>query len=120
MTTVLLVRHGESLSNLGLATTATATVPISLEGIKQAEEVAQQLKAHAKPDLIVHSPYLRARQTAEPTINVFKYTPVEEWPVQEFTYLSAWRDEQTTIEKRRPVVDLYWEMSEPDLVDGPA
>ncbi len=51
---------------------------------------------------------------------MFKYTPVEEWPVQEFTYLSAWCDEQTTIEERRPVVDLYWEMSEPDLVDGPA
>jgi len=41
MITVLLVRHGESLSNLGLATTATATVPISLGGFKQAEEVAQ-------------------------------------------------------------------------------
>jgi probable phosphoglycerate mutase len=119
MTTVLLVRHGESLSNLGLATTATAAVSISFEGVKQAEEVAQQLKVHPKPDLIVHSPYLRAKQTAQPTIKAFPYIPVEQWPVQEFTYLSSWRDELTTIEQRRPVVEVYWELSDPNLIDGP-
>lgn len=119
MSTVLLVRHGESLSNIGMATKATEHVPLSDKGFRQAEEVVRQLKAHAAPDLIVHSPYLRAKQTAEPTINAFAYTRFEEWPVQEFTYLSAWREEHTNIEQRRPVVDLYWEISDPNLIDGP-
>lgn len=119
MATVLLVRHGESLSNIGMATKATEHVPLSYKGFKQAEEIAQHLKARAAPDLIVHSPYQRAKQTAEPTINAFAYTPFEVWPVQEFTYLSAWREEHTTIEQRRPVVDLYWDISDPNLVDGP-
>jgi phosphohistidine phosphatase SixA len=37
------------------------------------------------PGLIVTSPYLRARQTAAPTIERFAKVPTEIWPIREFT-----------------------------------
>ncbi|WP_241212739.1 MULTISPECIES: hypothetical protein [unclassified Sphingomonas] len=36
------------------------------------------------PSLIVTSPYLRTRQTAQATIQRFPTVPVEVWPIEEF------------------------------------
>jgi broad specificity phosphatase PhoE len=71
------------------------------------------------PNLIVTSPYTRARQTAQPTIDRFPHVPVEVWPVEEFTYLVPTRWNGTTFEERRPITENYWTTCDPDLCDGP-
>ncbi len=112
-----LVRHGESAANAGTATTDPATIPLTLRGHDQAQRVAAALSQ--RPDLIVVSPYLRTRNTAEPAMRRFPDVPVETWPVQEFTYLSPGRCTNTTAEQRRPLVEAYWQRCNPDHTDGP-
>ena len=84
-----LIRHGESVANAGGAVSSFSEIPLTARGRQQAELFAarfDELSADP-PTLIVQSPYLRARQTAEPLIRRFAGVPVETWPVQEFTYL---------------------------------
>lgn len=111
---VWFVRHGESQANAGLATIKADTIPLTSNGAAQAARVADWLPA--PPALIVVSPYLRAKQTAEPSIRRFPAARVEEWPVHEFTYLAV--DGETTAADRRPRVVDYWQGSDPNLRDG--
>jgi len=120
MSTILLIRHGESRSNIGLPTLRPEDVVLTDLGIEQAKCIAQYLAYQVPPDLIVTSSYKRTRQTAVPTMLRFPSVPEEEWPVHEFTYLS--REEIrsfSTRRQRRPLVDVYWELCDPRLVDGP-
>ncbi|WP_448952459.1 histidine phosphatase family protein [Labrys neptuniae] len=114
---IWLIRHGESTANVGAASKDAASAPLTETGWRQARETAA--KFTQAPDLIVVSPYLRARQTAAPTAERFAAVPVETWPVQEFTYLSPVRCANTTTEQRRPLVDAYWRLADPAKVDGP-
>lgn len=74
------VRHGESTANVAATAAARdgldlieiaereADVPLSALGRQQAESLGQRLQtspASERPDLVISSPFLRARQTAE-------------------------------------------------------
>lgn len=111
-----LVQHGESAANAGIATTDSATIPLTPAGWSQAHQVAAGLPQ--RPDLIVVSPYLRTQQTAEPTMRRFADVPVETWPVQEFTYLAPSRCIDTTAGQRRPLVEAYWHRCDPNHAGG--
>ena len=65
------------------------------------------------PALIVTSPYLRARQTAQPTISRFPAAACQEWPVQEFTYLSDLHGRDSTAGEREPYARAYWDRADP-------
>jgi hypothetical protein len=52
------------------------------------------------------------------TATKFPDTPVETWPVQEFTYLEPARCANTTVAQRREWVDAYWSRSDPPYRDG--
>jgi 2,3-bisphosphoglycerate-dependent phosphoglycerate mutase len=119
MPTIFLIRHGESKANAGFATSDPKRIILTERGFDQARDVAHFLHSKVSLDLIVTSPYLRAIRTAERTKLVFPDVCVEEWKVQEFTYLTSMHRESTTIEDRRPLVDLYWEIGDPSFVDGP-
>ncbi len=111
----LLVRHGQSVSNAGLATMHPAATGLTDLGRLQARQVAAFLTD--PPDRVVVSPFLRARDTATPTLERFRLV-AEEWPVQEFTYLSPDRYVGTTLVERRPAVREYWKRLEPHSRDG--
>lgn len=65
MKTVYFVRHGESHINIeGDATIIDESSPLSADGRKQAEAVARRC-AKLRVELIVASPQVRARETAE-------------------------------------------------------
>ena len=108
---VWLIRHGQSESNAGLPSADWRGIPLTALGRRQAEHVAGVFAE--PPELIVTSPYLRARQTAQPTIGRYPGTPREEWPVQEFSYLQALDGRATTSREREPEVRAYWERADP-------
>ena len=116
MQEIWLIRHGESESNAGLPTSDTAKIVLTPRGHAQAECVAAAFMR--PPALIVMSPYLRAAQSARPTIERFPLARREEWPVHEFTYLSLASRHNTTLDQRRPQIDAYWERCDPHYLDG--
>lgn len=113
---VRLVRHGESAANAGAASGDHATIPLTPKGLEQARLAAKSF-THA-PDLIIASPFARAQGTAMATVAVFPGSPVETWPIHEFTYLEPARCANTTVDQRRAWVDAYWSRSDPTYVDG--
>src|SRR6266851_703315 len=120
MANILLIRHGESQSNAGLPTSSPQSAELTTLGRGQAECIADYLEYRVFPDLIVTSSYKRTKQTAVPTKLRFPSVPEEEWPVHEFTYLSLKElRASSTRRDRRPLVDVYWELCDPTLVDGP-
>ena len=118
MSTVWFIRHGESISNADLPTGDPAESALTPQGFQEAARISQAFIE--TPDLIVISPYLRARQTAVPTCNRFTHVPHEEWPVHEFTYLSPARYQGTRGTERRPLASAYWQRNDPHEKEGDA
>jgi broad specificity phosphatase PhoE len=113
---VWLIRHGQSESNAGLPTNGPGAAPLTALGREQAARMAATFTE--PPELIVSSPFVRARQTAEATVERFPEAPYEEWPVEEFTYLGRLHGPRTTKDQRRPFADAYWERADPVHVNG--
>ncbi|MEI6279097.1 MAG: phosphoglycerate mutase family protein [Verrucomicrobiota bacterium] len=118
MKSIRFLRHAESAANAGLPTSDPNEIPLTDKG-KAAAELAALEYDGPTPELIVVSPYLRAKQTAVPFIARFPEAKVETWPVYEFTYISPERCVKTTFAKRRPMVEDYWRKASTDYVDGP-
>ncbi|MCB2183006.1 MAG: histidine phosphatase family protein [Desulfobulbaceae bacterium] len=108
---IWLVRHGQSESNANLATVSPHSTRLTETGWRQASRFARLIDV--QPDLIIVSPYVRSVQSARPLCERYPQTPVEEWPVQEFTYLSPAAYQGTTAAQRRPQIDAYWRKSDP-------
>jgi 2,3-bisphosphoglycerate-dependent phosphoglycerate mutase len=115
---VWMIRHGESEGNAGLPSRDPESSPLTAVGRAQADQVARGF-AEA-PALIVTSPYVRARQTAEPTISRFPGARLQEWPVQEFTYLGELRGQMMTASERDPYGRAFWDKADPHFVSGGA
>src|SRR5579885_3238064 len=61
-----LVRHGIAVEGLVRGISSDAQRPLTEEGVQELKMVAQSLKRFdLKPDVIVSSPLVRAKQTAE-------------------------------------------------------
>lgn len=111
-----LIRHGQSASNAGLPATGHDDVPLTELGLMQARALVDRLRQ--PPDLLILSPFLRARATAEPILARWPDTRCETWPIQELTYLSPARCVGTTSATRRPWIDDYWQRCDPDYCDA--
>jgi probable phosphoglycerate mutase len=110
------VRHGESVGNAGERTRDPGSYSLTERGFAQAAAFAAQVGR--EPSLIVVSPYVRAQETAEPTIARFPGVPVEEWTVQEITFLAPARCLDTTQVERRLMARDYWAKFDPHSTDG--
>ena len=65
MGNLILVRHGESLGNRErIFAVRPSELPLTELGYCQAREVAQEIAARFRPEVVVASPYLRASETA--------------------------------------------------------
>lgn len=116
MKEIRLIRHAESLANAGAATSTPRDIPLSDRGHEQARMLADSITD--RPERIILSPYIRTQETARPLLERFPDCPVETLPVQEFTYLAISRCRETTREQRRPMVEEYWNRSDPFYCDG--
>ncbi len=110
------IRHGQSTGNAGVPCHDLASIELTELGWRQAREVARAWTE--TPSLIVTSPYLRARQTAEATIQRFPVVPVEVWPIEEFTYLQPSQWNGTRSSERMPHLERYWTDADPAYCDG--
>jgi broad specificity phosphatase PhoE len=117
---VWFIRHGESLANADkhykLDNFSNAQVPLSDIGKKQAEALTDYFVL--APDLIIVSPYSRAKQTAGFLIEKFPDVPKLEWPIHEFTFFSTDRRFDTTVAGWKLLVDAYWQRGDPLHLDG--
>src|SRR5699024_6004320 len=76
MTTIRLIRHGETNWNKEGRIQGKTDIPLNETGRIQAEECAASLK-HSEWDIIISSPLKRAKQTAE-IINKNLHLPIME------------------------------------------
>ncbi len=66
MKTLILIRHANAIPAYEARVNTDAERPLSQEGLLKAAQTAQAIKARGlKPEVILTSPLLRARQTAE-------------------------------------------------------
>lgn len=111
---IYLIRHAQSMANVNKRCTSHASITLTEHGIVQAEQLAQQLpQAHR----VFISPFLRTFQTAKPLLLRDHLKP-EVFQIQEFSYLSDAKCQNTTLEERKPFVDKYWAYSNPDYQDA--
>lgn len=113
---IFFIRHGESEAYVNIAATHTSKVHLTSYGKQQASEIAQRFCC--APARIISSHYARARETAQPTIDLFPDTPWELLPAEEFTYLGSLDGVSCTMQERRALVQDYWEVCNPRLRDG--
>ncbi len=114
---LIMIRHGESAGNAGLPTADHRNIPLTGLGREQAQKLAETWTK--SPDFIYVSPFLRARETTQPTIDRFPDVKIRiDDDLREFTYLSPATCVNTTKEERRPRVNAYWDRLDPEYVDG--
>lgn len=71
MTTLILIRHGQSTANLNGTFTGWRNVPLTELGLRQAENTARYLKENYPVTAVYSSTLMRSMQTAIPTANAF-------------------------------------------------
>jgi broad specificity phosphatase PhoE len=113
---IMLIRHAESEANAGGITMTPDSIKLTERGIQQARAFADSLDII--PALIVVSPFVRTRQTAQPVIEKYPEAKIEQWPIQEFTYLSPVRCRNTRLTQRVPWAAKYWNRDDPHYCDG--
>jgi len=113
---ITMIRHAESQANAGGVTLTPESIELTERGHQQAKDLAESLEVI--PSLIVVSPFVRTLQTAQPVIERYPQAKVEEWAIQEFTYLSPVRCRNTTLKQRVPWAAEYWERVDPKYCDG--
>jgi probable phosphoglycerate mutase len=116
-TRIILVRHGQSVTNAGGRAADHVSNPLTELGRAQSTAFAERLDC--KPTLFVTSSFRRAQQSSEPLRQRFPDVPVEEWPIHEFSFLNPERHRGTSEADREPHVVAYWQREDPAFIDGP-
>ncbi len=107
------MRHAESVANIKNFETSDAGDDLLTElGKKQASEFARNYTE--SPILIVSSSYNRAKETAQPLLDLFPKVKYEEWNcIHEFSYLKKY----TKAEERRNAKKNFWNKQDPTFRD---
>jgi broad specificity phosphatase PhoE len=113
---IWLVRHGQSEANAGLVSHDAPVIALTPLGLAQAQALADWCPA--PPQWVGISPFLRARQTAEPLLRRFPNVPASELAVQEFVYLNAAKVGGLSPEERERCSQVYWDRLDPDHCEG--
>lgn len=120
MKKLYIVRHGQSLSNVGGVAMPNAEIPLTELGQTQSKEVADWIiqKTNGHIDSIMVSEYIRTQLTAEPLISMTNIKPSCIQGLQEFNYLKFDTIKNISITKRLSIANQYWQERTPDYIDG--
>jgi broad specificity phosphatase PhoE len=110
------IRHGESQANAGQPTDDPESIALTEKGLLQAQVLCEQVPR--EPGLFIMTPHIRNQQTAAPLLAKYPDVPTAIWPIQEFDFLSPLQCTGTTVEQRKPWVQAYWALVDPDFVHG--
>ena len=114
---IKLVRHAQSVANAGGRTANIESIPLTELGQKQSIKLIDTIDF--KPDLIVVSPYIRTRLTAQPLIDALGFTNIEVWDeIKELTYLCRKKYANTTEKERHEPAMKFWQSGDPNYRDG--
>ena len=114
---VIFARHAESAANAGISCDNFELIPLTEKGHQQAVTLAASWTE--TPTHIVCSPFLRTRQTAEPTMARFPDAPVTFLPIFEFRNLHSGRWTSGDRDGKRTEEFRQWEVCDPEYIDGP-
>lgn len=110
------IRHGESMANANQRTATDRDNPLTDKGWAEAALLARAIPH--RPGRVIVSPYIRTHQTAQPTLERFAGVPVEEWAIEEYTWLSTPRRAHTNISERQEMARKFFGKLDPLAVDG--
>jgi probable phosphoglycerate mutase len=114
--TLYVTRHGETDYNVQKRYAGSTNIPLNANGLRQAEKLAHDLSS-VKFDVIVSSPLLRARQTAE---TIQKLCDVPIIIINEFTEINMGVYEGLTREEAHAQYpDIWAKLSFDRLDDAP-
>jgi len=111
MKKVYLIRHAESLSNIGKKCTDAYSSELSELGKKQAMAIPSFFSEPIK--CVMCSKMERAKLTAEETIKQFPLAITKSLEIQEFVYLSKENYFNTTTNERKIIKNDYWQINNP-------
>ncbi len=107
------IRHAQSEGNAGKKTTSSKENPLTDLGHRQAAALSEYLCGIGKkPGLLVYSDFIRTQQTMAPFVEANPDIPIEKWNIHEFTYLSAEKYNNTTVEERMPGRKEFWKKND--------
>lgn len=111
MKTIIFVRHGQSTANAGGITMDNNAIPLSPLGKLQAETLA--VKLDVQPSMVLVSAYLRTHETATPFCQKVGLMAQTHPLLHEFSTIDPALMAGLNGEQRSPMVDAYWEDSDP-------
>lgn len=109
MTSLILIRHGETDWNVVGRYQGQADPPLNTHGVMQSELVAHSIQDNAQVDILFTSPLRRASQTAQQIANVLKI-PLYEDPRLVEIHQGDWQTRlRSEIERLYPDLFQRWE-----------
>ncbi|WP_010111490.1 histidine phosphatase family protein [Acinetobacter sp. P8-3-8] len=110
---IYLIRHAESVGNVNGRTASHASIELTDLGHEQARKLLTQLPCASH---VYISAFKRTKQAAQPLLDRDQLEP-EIFAIEEFSYLSDSRCQNTTLEERKPWVNVYWKALDVDYID---
>ena len=109
MTEILLIRHGQSVSNLEKYFTGSADIPLTELGRTQARQTAEYISAHYKVDVVYASDLSRAFETGKAVADLFGLPVIPDKSLREI-FAGQWeRVHFVDLEKRFPETFKVWQ-----------
>lgn len=113
MKTVFLIRHGQTDSSLKNKLCGRTDEPLNSNGIHEVKRLITFLRIKNKPDIIITSPLIRAKQTAEIIADNYNITPIESKELREIDF-GEWEGLTfNEIKNKQPDEFIKW-MKHPD------
>lgn len=118
MKKIYLIRHAESESNAGLIIRPNPMINITKKGEQQANDLADWLIDHVKPDEIFFSNYIRTQQTAKPYLEKLNVQAKIIDDLYEFNYLDFEHIKDLNFDELVKLADNYWQQADIDFQDS--
>lgn len=116
MTEIYLIRHAESTANIGGLSQPNHKIPLSPQGKKQAQALAEHLTIEAQQ--IFTSKYQRTQETAAPWLKKIQRSAQIHPLSHEFNPLGFEEIKGLYGTERNPLITEYWQKADPKIQHG--